>query len=163
MSGTAVLKCTVSQVFDTLFADDAPLPFDKFQEERIPSKDRQLSKWIKGSEPQPYAAIIARAFQLDPSDILMSRQYQATIQTFRTGQLTKVQMVVHKDKTLIKMRMVNSILGVPSSDCFNPEEEWVITSTDPDCPKCIVRQSLYIHFHKSSFMQSMITGKAFDG
>ena len=158
-----MLKCTVSQVFDTLFADSAPLPFDKFQEERVPSKDRQLTKWKHGEEAQPPSSVTSKAFELQASDVLMSRKYEATIQSFRTGQLTKWQMVVLKEASLIKIRMLNEITGVPSSDCFNPEEEWVITSTDPDCPKCIVRHSVYIHFHKSSFMQSMITGKAFEG
>jgi len=59
------------------------------------------------------------------------------------------------------MRVFNQVSGAPYADCFNPEEEWIVTSTDAASPKCIVRHSLLINFHKSCMMQGIITGKAF--
>lgn len=63
--------------------------------------------------------------------------------------------------TLIRKRVFNQVSGAPYSDSFNPEEEWIITSTEDDCPKCVVRHTLYVNFHKSTMMQSLITNKAF--
>jgi hypothetical protein len=70
-------------------------------------------------------------------------------------------MVIHFSETLIKMRVFNQVSGAPYTDNFNPEEEWVITSIDPESPRCIVRHTLFINFHKSCMMQSIVTSKAF--
>ena len=69
-------------------------------------------------------------------------------------------MVIKKTPTLIVMRCFNQVSGAPYTDCFNPEEEWVMLTTDEVIPKCIVRHSLFINFHKSSTFKSMIISKA---
>lgn len=60
------------------------------------------------------------------------------------------------------MRVFNQVTGAPYTDCFNPEEEFIVLSTSPDSPKCIIRHSVFINFHKSSMMSGIITGKSFE-
>ena len=69
-------------------------------------------------------------------------------------------MVMEKSPALVKMRVFNQVSGAPYSDCFNPEEEWIICSTEADSPKCVIRHCIYINFHTSSMMRSVITSKA---
>ena len=47
------------------------------------------------------------------------------------------------------------------SDCFSPEEEWLIFSTQAESPRCQVRHSVNINFIKSCMMQSIIQTRAF--
>jgi hypothetical protein len=61
-------------------------------------------------------------------------------------------MVVEMTPTLIRKRVFNQVSGAPYSDCFNPEEEWIIASTEESCPKCVIRHSIHINFHKSCMM-----------
>ena len=70
-------------------------------------------------------------------------------------------MVIEFSSTLIKMRVFNQVSGAPYTDYFNPEEEWIITSVDEKSPRCVVRHTLYINFHRSCMMQSLVTSKAF--
>ena len=70
-------------------------------------------------------------------------------------------MIFNKSDTLIKMRVFNIVSDVPYSDSFKPEEEWIICSTNADIDKCVIRQCIYINFHESTIMESIIEGKAF--
>jgi hypothetical protein len=45
---------------------------------------------------------------------------------------------------------------VPYSDYFNLEENWLITSTDGQAEKCIVRLSAYVIFKKSTLFKGKI-------
>lgn len=109
----------------------------------------------------PPDAKIDKAHKFDKSSILRIRQEDTDLLQLKKGHLTKVRMVVEESPTLIRKRVFNQVSGAPYADSFNPEEEWIITSTEDGCPKCVVRHSIYVNFHKSSMMQSLITNKSF--
>ena len=80
---------------------------------------------------------------------------------FKKSHLTKIRMITARTPTLLKFRIFNQITNAPYCDCFNPEEEWVVTSTDGMVPKCVARHCLYINVHKSFMMSGMVTSKGF--
>jgi hypothetical protein len=92
---------------------------------------------------------------------LSARTEEAWMHAFKKSYLTKIRMVVAKTPTLLKFRIFNQITNAPYCDCFNPEEEWVVTSTHGMVPKLVVRHCLYINVHKSFMMSGIVTSKGF--
>lgn len=155
------MECSVSKLFEIAFQDNASLPWDQFWKEKISSKNQKVTKWIIGNDKLPPNANIVKAHNLERIEILQSRTCEADILQLKQSHVIKVRMITAKSPNLIKFRVFNQVTGAPYTDCFNPEEEWVITSTEADCPKCIIRHSVFINFHKSSIMQGLISKKAF--
>ena len=65
LSGIKILKCSVDNFFDLLYSDEAPLPFDAFQREHVPSKNHAITKWLHGKGVLPPAASIEKAKNFD--------------------------------------------------------------------------------------------------
>ena len=137
------------------------MPWDQFWKEKIPTKNQIVSKWIFGQGKLPPKANVDKAHHLNRNEVLQSRTCEADVQQLRQSHVVKVRMVVRKEPNLIIFRVFNQVTGAPYTDCFNPEEEWVITGIDESCPKCIIRHSVFINFHKGTMMQGLITKKSF--
>jgi len=78
-SSTKVLRCGVEKMFELLFSDDAPLPFDQYQRDLVPTKNQKVTPWIMGNATLPPDAKIEKAYQFDRSAILQSRQCEADV------------------------------------------------------------------------------------
>jgi uncharacterized protein YchJ len=50
----------------------------------------------------------------------------------------------------------NSLKKVPYCDYFVVEEDWLVLSTESDAEACIVRQTLFQEFIKSTWLKSKI-------
>ena len=74
--------------------------------------------------------------------------------------MCKVRFLLQREPSNIAVRCFNVVTKIPYSDCFNPEEHWLIASTDPSCKRCVVRMCFYVNFHGSSFMSGLIRSKA---
>ena len=160
-TGTEIFECSPNQLFDICFNDNAVLPYDEFWKAKIPSRNQTVQKWLTSETPIPHQTDLKLAHNLSLSSVIEYRICEADILQIKTSHLKKLMMIVEKQANQIKLRVLNIVSGVPYCDSFYPEEEWVITSLERESPRCIVRHSAFINFHKSSMMQGMISGRAF--
>ena len=67
LSGTKILQCSVDSFFELFYKDDAPLPFDKYWKDCVPTKNQKVGNWYYGNEKLPPDAKIDLAHKFDRS------------------------------------------------------------------------------------------------
>mmetsp|Transcript_18481 Transcript_18481/g.31632 ORF Transcript_18481/g.31632 Transcript_18481/m.31632 type:complete len:288 (+) Transcript_18481:1020-1883(+) len=157
ISSTCIFDCSVDKLFELCFDNGAKLPFTQYWIDKVPTSNQKQEDWREGcivTEEE-----LKNASELDYQKILMSRKGETDIVMFKQSHLVKLWLLVERQPSLIKMRVFNIISGMVASDCFNPEEEWIIESTEAEAPRCVVRHCAFINFHRYSMMQSVVKSK----
>jgi hypothetical protein len=69
---------------------------------------------------------------------------------------TKYFKMIEKTDTTYRFRVLDKVAGVPYSDCFAIEEDWIIISPNATANCCILRISLQVIFYKSTIFKYKI-------
>jgi len=129
------------QFFQIFFSDNAPFSFQDFQEE-LGDKNVQYHPWQTQNNT-------TRLIEFEtPTNSPFCKPYSRG---------TKQQNLLHRSNKCVVMESITSMQDVPFSDCFNVQEQWVITSNNGVDIR--LKVTAQINFSKSCTFEYQIRSK----
>lgn len=138
--------------FDTFMADDATYNYEKFYQSKQ-AKNIQISLWrepaedektFEGSQVHKMRTIEAE-FKVDSTFVKAA----PTIKTYR---------ILEFSPTQVKILCINRTRDIPYCDTFDVQELLTVNSMKPTSKCCVVQIGIFLNWHKSTMMKSMIKG-----
>ena len=141
-------------------ADGAEFGFDKFW------KDRGELDVTREDWKEPDESWAEECKENLPGKPIQVRKIKGRVQLkgnplVKEAPTTKNYFLIEKSDTRLHIVVRVRTTDVPYCDCFCVQEEWQGESPSPSSQpvirSCVVRQSLKIHFYKSTMVKGMIT------
>lgn len=133
---------SIDEYYETFLANDAPKSMLWFQSHCLGDQVTECTPW-KEIAPQEctriFKALHRRKRKVGPSKVSIER---------------KQHLLWSENSSCITLYTSLKLEGVPYSDCFWIEDEWIITSLGESCVEMVVRYR--VHFIKKTIMKKVI-------
>jgi len=151
------LSISLSDFFNTFLADDSPHCFGKFQRDTIKDTNIQITAWNESHEQDEHDNVMKRT-------ISFLHQRKATLGPSSVS-VEREQTYCHFPNNGIVLNNTIATKGVPYSDSFVAQEEWIISNSKDMTEQVIFSVRFRIHFITSpmSFIKKNIVGQCKKG